>query len=74
MNLPRLNSWTATVLYAMAAVAMTWPLAPGLARDIPWDLGDSLINCWILAWDAAHLIRFFTGDVGALAEYWHANI
>jgi len=64
----------ATVLYGAVAVAFTWPLALGLARDIPSDLGDPLLNAWILAWDADRLLRFFSGDVGALREFWNANI
>ena len=52
----------------------TWPLATGLTRDIPWDLGDSLLNAWILAWDADHLRRFLSGDFGALRGFWDANI
>jgi len=46
----------------------------GLARDIPWDLGDSLLNAWILAWDADHLLRFAAGDFTALRGFWNANI
>ena len=46
----------------------------GLARDIPWDLGDSLLNCWILAWDADHLTRFFSGHFHAMDGFWNANI
>jgi hypothetical protein len=46
-----------TLGYAALAVALTWPLARGLARDLPGDLGDPLLNCWILAWDADHLLR-----------------
>jgi hypothetical protein len=52
----------------------TWPLALGLTRDIPWDLGDSLLNAWILAWDADHIWRFLSGDFGALSGFWNANI
>ena len=36
----------------------------GLARDLPADLGDPLLNAWILAWDATHLGR----------GWWSANI
>ena len=61
-------------LYLLIAVAFTWPLAEGLTRDIPWDLGDSLLNAWILAWDADHLLRFLSGDFSALREFWNANI
>ncbi len=64
----------ATVLYGAVALIFTWPLALGLTRDIPWDLGDSLLNAWILAWDADRLLRFLSGDVGALRNFWNANI
>jgi hypothetical protein len=55
-------------------VVFTWPLAAGITRDIPWDLGDSLLNAWILAWDADHLLRFLTGDIDAIRNFWNANI
>ncbi len=64
----------ATGLYLLVAIAFTWPLAAGLTRDIPWDLGDSLLNAWILAWDADHLLRFLSGDLSALKGFWNANI
>ena len=53
---------------------MTWPLALGLRRDIPWDLGDSVLNCWILQWGADHLLRFLGGDFHALSGYFNGNI
>jgi hypothetical protein len=56
------------------ALVFTWPLAAGLTRDIPWDLGDSLLNSWILAWDAERLLRFLGGDIGAIRSFWNANI
>jgi hypothetical protein len=49
-------------------------LAAGLGRDIPRDLGDSLLNAWILAWDADRLLRFLGGDVDALRNFWNGNI
>ena len=64
----------ATLLYAAAALALTWPLAAGLTRDIPWDLGDSVLNCWILQWGADHWLRFLSGDFGAFRGYFNANI
>ena len=64
----------AAALYLAVAIGFTWPLAKGLARDIPWDLGDPLLNCWILGWDADHLLRFLHGDLGALRGFWNANI
>lgn len=68
------SAWSATSLYLAATVALTWPAATGLTRNIPWDLGDSLLNCWILGWDANHLLRFLTGDIHALSGFWSANI
>jgi hypothetical protein len=65
---------TAAALYLAIAIIFTWPLCLGLTRDIPWDLGDSLLNAWILAWDADHIRRFLTGDFGALNGFWNANI
>ncbi|MCU0251482.1 MAG: hypothetical protein MUE61_14830 [Vicinamibacterales bacterium] len=64
----------AAALYAVIALAMTWPLAAGLARDIPWDLGDSVLNAWILQWGADHWLRFLGGDLGAFRGYFNANI
>ena len=51
----------ATALYVLATLVLTWPTITGLTSDIPWDLGDSLLNCWILGWDSDHLLRFFGG-------------
>jgi hypothetical protein len=64
----------ATAAYALIALVFTWPLALGLGRDVPWDLGDSLLNIWILGWDADRLLRFVSGDFNALKGFWNANI
>jgi hypothetical protein len=68
------SAWSATALYVAATVALTWPAVTGLTQNIPWDLGDSLLNCWILGWDASHLVRFLGGDLHALSGFWNANI
>jgi hypothetical protein len=62
------------LLYTLATLVMTWPLPARLASEIPWDLGDSLLNCWILAWNADHLLRALGGDFGALRGFWNGNI
>lgn len=54
----------AAALYIVLSLALTWPLAPRMTRDIAADFGDPLLNAWILAWDATHLGRGF----------WNANI
>jgi hypothetical protein len=52
---------------------MTWPLPLGIGRDVPGDLGDSLLNMWILGWGLQHLPRLLTGAIG-WHDYWNANI
>ena len=64
----------AAAAYVAISIALTWPLVLGVTHDVPSDFGDPLLNSWILAWDAEHLLRAATGHPGALAGYWHANI
>ncbi len=64
----------ATFWYLVATLAMTWPLIAGIGRDIPWDLGDSLLNCWIMQWDADRILRILGGDFSAVTGFWNANI
>ena len=52
---------------------MTWPLAAGVARDVPGDLGDSLLNMWILGWMAEAVPRVISGEM-SVADVWNANI
>jgi len=61
-------------IYAVASVLLTWPLVTALDSALPWDMGDPVLNTWILAWGADHLHRFVSGDPGAFAGYWNANI
>jgi hypothetical protein len=71
------RAWTglaAAVAYGFLTLLMTWPLARSLASELPADLGDPLLNCWILAWDAEHIVRAVSGHLGALRGYWNANI
>ena len=64
----------ATALYTVATLGLTWPLATALTTSLPWDMGDPVLNTWILAWSADHLWRVVSGDPGAFAGYWQANI
>ena len=41
--------------FGALAVLVTYPLAREIGRALPYDLGDSLLNAWILAWDADRL-------------------
>ena len=67
-------AWLATGAYLIIATVMTWPLARGLGRDVAWDLGDSLLNMWILAWDAEQLAAIADGDVSRIRTFFDANI
>lgn len=68
------RSWCAAIIFAALAVVMTWPLAAKLGSGIAGDLGDPLLNCWIMMWTGGQVLRFFRGDWGALSEYWNGNI
>jgi hypothetical protein len=56
------------------ALAMTWPLGLDVGTRLPYDLGDPLLNCWILAWQIRQFTRLLHGDVAVLGEWWHGNI
>lgn len=78
---PRVARWWlpvhpagATLSYALITVAFTWPLATDLTHLVPWDLGDSLLNDWILAWHYHQAGRLLAGDWSALATWWHPPI
>ncbi len=45
----------------------TWPLARHLDEALPGDLGDPLLNAWILGWDADRIRH-------GLAGFWDAPI
>jgi len=63
----------AFLTYSVISLVITWPLVLGLGRDVPGDFGDSLLNMWILAWDAEHLPRLLTGAM-SWAQFWNGNI
>jgi hypothetical protein len=65
------TAWGATLVYAVLAVVLTWPLAPRAARDVPGDLLDPLFSCWALGWNF-HAMGLSPG--GPPASYWDANI
>jgi hypothetical protein len=70
----RRGTFAAAAVYLALTLVMTWPLARSITRELPADLADPLLNVWIIAWDADHLLRAATGHLGALADYWNANI
>jgi hypothetical protein len=68
------SEWRAVAAYTAIALVATWPLVLGLGRDVAWDLGDSLLNMWILAWDGEQILAVLSGDVSRLATFFDANI
>src|SRR5207249_9478426 len=42
------------------AIAATYPLIRELSTHLPNDLGDPVLNSWILAWDARSLRHGFS--------------
>ncbi|NJM08538.1 hypothetical protein HC891_23680 [Candidatus Gracilibacteria bacterium] len=62
---------SATVLLALIAVTLTWPLSARLATQLPLGTEDSatvpLFNLWTLRWNAEQLLVSY-------ARYWDAPI
>jgi len=46
------SSWWVFPLYLALAIALTYPLILQVATAVPNDLGDPLLNTWILWWNA----------------------
>ena len=53
----RSGSIAALAGFTALAIAWTWPVAANLTTRIPHDLGDPLLNTWILWWNA-HAVPF----------------
>lgn len=63
----------AAAAYAALTVVMTWPIARDLTHGIPADLGDSLLNMWIMAWVADGVVAMAHGAM-SFGDLWNANI
>jgi hypothetical protein len=50
------GAWLGLGLYLALALATTYPLWLHLNEAVPGDIGDPLLNTWILAWDAHALL------------------
>ena len=68
------RAWSVSVVYLVTALAATWPLVRGLGRDVPWDLGDSILNMWILSWDGEQIRHILAGEFSRIATFFDANI
>ncbi len=47
--------------YVCLAILATWPLATRMGSALPSNLGDPLLNTFILAWDADRMLDGFKG-------------
>ena len=54
----------AALAYTVLALAYTWPLPIKLATGVTHDLGDPVLNTWILWWSGTH--------VPLTAQWWNA--
>lgn len=64
----------ATAVYTLVALATTWPLALHLTTAVPADLGDPLLNAFIIDWGITQLGSLLSGDFSAFSRFWHAPI
>jgi hypothetical protein len=60
MNGPRAIAGFAAAWVAVS-IAMTWPVVRHATSALPADLGDPVLNTWILAWAAERLPHGLTG-------------
>ena len=58
MTVSRRQALVATLFYAIAACAMTWPLVRVMHRELASDMGDPALNCWILLWTSGQVLAF----------------
>src|SRR5947207_10477325 len=47
--------------FTTLAVAATFPLVRTIGTHLPGDLGDPVMNTWLLAWDASRLRHGLAG-------------
>ena len=59
--------------YAALTIVMTWPIARGISHDVPADLGDSLLNMWIMSWMSEGILAIARGAM-SISDLWNANI
>jgi hypothetical protein len=67
------SGWAAALFFLVLTLVVTWPLAPGLGRDVPSDYGDPLYAAWAMAWVIRQVGRIVSGDLQALARFFDAN-
>jgi hypothetical protein len=59
-------------IYVALTCMMTWPVAAGLARDLPSDLGDPMFVAGMLTWASTLWLELLSGDLTAATRFWNA--
>ncbi|TAK14762.1 MAG: hypothetical protein EPO35_09035 [Acidobacteria bacterium] len=68
------NGWIVAGLFTLITIAATWPLASVMTTRVAADVGDPIFSCWTMMWTGGQVLRFLSGDVHALSDYWNGNI
>ena len=68
------RAWLVLAAYVFLATAATWPVMAAPHRDVAFDLGDSLVVMWAIAWDCHQFGAILHGDFSRLAHFFDANI
>lgn len=68
------NGWIVALLFTAVTIGATWPLVRVMSTQIAADVGDPVFNTWVMMWTGGQVLRFLSGDVHALADYWNGNI
>jgi hypothetical protein len=67
------EAWLVIAGFTALTLVMTYPIARQMGEALPNDLGDPLLNTWILAWDADRLLSGLRGLWQAPIFFPYAN-
>jgi len=68
------NGWIVALIFTAITIGATWPLASVMSTRIAADIGDPVFNSWVMMWTGGQVLKFLSGDIHALADYWNGNI
>lgn len=68
------NGWIVATLFTIITAAATWPLASVMTTRVAADVGDPIFSAWTMMWTGGQVLKFLSGDVHALGDYWNGNI
>jgi hypothetical protein len=68
------RAWLTLAAYVLMAAAATWPVLEAPHRDVAFDLGDSMLVMWAIAWDCEQFGAILGGDLTRIPRFFDANI